>query len=281
MEKRVTQNLKEVNRSDVSKEQVDGKEIIKVYCRAIIMKNIIKIKEYSEPVWSGFHNFNGGRKMTNSKVTDEKIRGYVLYRMRENLWQLANTNFDYGSKFITLTFAENMMDLKVANREFKKFIQRLRYQYKDFKYLAVIEFQKRGAIHYHMISDLSYVKNKDLRKMWRNGFVRINRIKQVDNVGNYIIKYMCKPDDVRLHKREAYLRSRNLEWPRQVINSGVRDLVEKKELLDGDETYFSKYQSEYYGLITQRVFNLDQTQRGKEARLRASIKKFEDQRNKV
>ncbi|GAI10009.1 unnamed protein product, partial [marine sediment metagenome] len=43
--------------------------------------------------------------------------------------------------------------MDITNREFKKFIQRLRYQYGDFKYMAVIEFQDRGAIHYHMISD--------------------------------------------------------------------------------------------------------------------------------
>ncbi len=275
--KSITENREKENIENLLQQQDDKREIIKIYSKAVVMKNIIKIKEYSKPVCRGFHSF-GGRKVTDEKVTSEKNREYVLYKMREDLWQLANSNFDYGSKFITLTFKENMKDLKVANYEFKKFVDRLKYRYGDFKYIAVIEFQdkyKRGAIHYHMISDLGYIENRELREIWSNGFVRINRIKQVDNVGNYIIKYMCKADDVRLHRRKAYLRSENLEWPEVLINEQVRDLVEKNELLDGDETYFGAYKTEYYGLMTDRIFNLDQTERGRKAREKAFIKKCE------
>ncbi|MGM9458151.1 rolling circle replication-associated protein, partial [Lacticaseibacillus rhamnosus] len=74
--------------------------------------------------------------------------------------RLVLANFDAGSKFVTFTFAENVKDIDQANREWKKFVQRLRRRYGDFKYLSVIEFQKRGAVHYHMISDLPYVKKK-------------------------------------------------------------------------------------------------------------------------
>jgi hypothetical protein len=59
--------------------------------------------------------------------------------------------------FTTLTFRENLHNIKEANYEFLKFIKRVKYKFGDFKYLAVIEFQDRGAIHYHMISDFRYI----------------------------------------------------------------------------------------------------------------------------
>ena len=244
------------------------------------MKNIAEVKEYNSPVWSGYKSY-GGREMNNLDVTCKDSRKRVLYRMRNDLRRLANTNFNYGSKFITLTFKDKnnkiMTDLSVANREFKIFIQRLKYRYKNFKYLAVIEFQKRGAIHYHMISDLTYIQNKELRKIWDNGFVKINRIKHVDNVGAYIIKYMCKVEDVRLHKRKAYLRSRNLEYPKVLTGAAASEYVEKNGLKAESETYFNIYKTEHYGLVTHREFNLKQTPEGRNKREEKFIEKCKKQ----
>ena len=106
-----------------------------------------------------------------------------MQKARNRLRRLITANFDEHSKFITLTFKENLTDVKKANYEYMKFIQRLRYRYGDFKYIAVIEFQKRGAVHYHMISNLPYIDNSKLCEIWGQGFVKINDIRHVDNVG--------------------------------------------------------------------------------------------------
>ena len=88
--------------------------------------------------------------------------------------------------------------MELANYEFMKFIQRLKYNYGDFKYLAVIQFQERGAVHYHMLADFGYIEHSELKKIWGKGFVWIrdllksNNGKAVDNVGAYIVKYMDK-----------------------------------------------------------------------------------------
>lgn len=64
-----------------------------------------------------------------------------------------------------------------------KFIQRLKYKFgKDIKYLAVIEFQQRGAVHYHVLSDIPYIKQDELQDLWGQGFVFINAISHVDNI---------------------------------------------------------------------------------------------------
>lgn len=246
----------------------------KYYSKIFVMKNIVEVLEYNEPVWSGYKGF-GGREMNDLIKTNEKIRKKVLYRMRNDLRRLTNNNFDAGSKFITLTFKKNVVDLSVANNEFKKFIKRLKYEEGNFKYVAVIEFQKRGAVHYHMISDLFYISNHKLRRIWSGGFVKINRIKHVDNVGAYIIKYMCKIEDARLHKRKAYLRSRNLQDPKILKGAAASEYVEKNELKAESEIYFNAFKTEHYGLVTHREFNLKQTPAGRNKRIENFIEKCE------
>jgi len=177
-----------------------------------------------------------------------------------------------------LTFAENVTDLKVANREFKKFIQRLRYEEGEFRYLAVIEFQKRGAVHYHMMSDLFYISNHKLRRIWSGGFVKINRIKQVDNVGAYLVKYMCKADDIRLHKRKAYLRSYNLGYPVKLRGHQVTKLIIKNELKPNKIVYSNVYRGgapDNQGFIDHQEFNLKQTPAGVKVRDENFTKKCE------
>ena len=66
----------------------------------------------------------------------------MFNRAKRDLRRLINANIGEFSKFVTLTFRENITDLKVANYEWKKFKQRLETKigYK-LQYLVVIEFQ--------------------------------------------------------------------------------------------------------------------------------------------
>lgn len=51
------------------------------------------------------------------------------------------------------------------------------------------------------------------------GFVQVNRIDHVDNVGAYVVKYMLKDtEDPRLMGENAYLHSRGLNEPYEVTS---------------------------------------------------------------
>lgn len=129
--------------------------------------------------------------------------------------RLINSNPDMN-KFLTLTFSDNVSDLYYSNSEFLKFIHKVNYHVfhtkkRILKYLAVIEFQERGAIHYHVICNLPFVEHDKLSSLWKHGFISINRIKDsknddisidCDNVGAYVCKYMTKDnDDPRLKQQ--------------------------------------------------------------------------------
>lgn len=141
--------------------------------------------------------------------------------MRWVIARIVDCNFDDKTKFITLTFKENIDDITYTNYEFNKFIKRLNFSLygtkkQQLRYLAVWEKQKRGAIHYHIIFfDLPFIKNKDLQEIWGHGFIKINKIDvdSKDNRGRYVSKYFSKDIDDKNYKQKAFFKSQNLKLP--------------------------------------------------------------------
>ena len=141
--------------------------------------------------------------------------------MRWVLARIIDCNFDDKTKFMTLTFKENIDDVAYTNYEFNKFIKRLNFylynsKKQQLKYLAVWERQKRGAIHYHVIFfDFPYIKHEILQKVWGHGFIKINKIDvdSKDNRGRYVSKYFSKNIDERDYKQKAFFKSQNLKMP--------------------------------------------------------------------
>lgn len=145
----------------------------------------------------------------NFKFHDQKIK-------------LSKSYVDDEGKKRTRSLEEQFDNTRLehTNKAFKTFVQRMRAKYGDFKYVAVPEFQDangRGAVHYHMIADLPYIKIKQLsEELWGWGWVLITDIKHVDNVGAYITKYMTQDiNDQRLEGKKAYMPSKNLDKPEE------------------------------------------------------------------
>ena len=123
-----------------------------------------------------------------------------LYQTFKKLRYLINNNF-VGNKnelFVTLTYKENMTCTKRLYTDFDKFMKRLRYKYRDkstIDYISVVEPQERGAWHCHVLMRFNdvkniYISNDSLREIWGHGFVRVNRIDNVDNIGAYVSAYL-------------------------------------------------------------------------------------------
>lgn len=204
---------------------------------------LVEVWKHSVPI-SGKSGLNEGTEKRsfddlNAQEQLESIKRKQKYynKKRWEIKRLVDENLDNNTKFFTLTFKENIQDIDIANREFKKFIQRLnrfvRVKMKwDYKYLATWEKQKRGAIHYHIILfNFPFVNAKKLEEIWGHGFIKINDISKVDkaqNVGRYVSKYFGKDLDVKEHKKKAYFSSRNLSKPVEINKFSEKDDIEIK-----------------------------------------------------
>jgi hypothetical protein len=161
----------------------------------------------------------------------KKKRADNVARTRQNVYRLveANTEKDV-SQFFTLTFRENIQDTKKANAIFRNFIRRVSYHFGiHVKYIVVLEFQKRGAIHYHGIFfNVPEMTKKDLQALWLSDSpqVDIEYPKGIRSVGAYIAKYIGKDlNDVRLFDTKAYLTSRNLKRPVITTDDDTIDFI--------------------------------------------------------
>lgn len=230
--------------------------------------HIVEVYEYKNGVWyddrenmreGGRHN-EGSEKSVERK---EEYRASVNYKAREKVRRLISANFGAGSLFITLTYAENMTDIETANYDLKKFIQKMKRKQNDFKHVTVIEFQKRGAVHYHMVCNfhLTWSNEKELQekervlgKIWSHGFVDIKEIEHVDNIGAYVVKYMTKENgDPRLDGQKRYFFTRSLIQPEKLDGKDAKLMIDS---LEGVAPVFtSDYYNEFQGETQYREYN--------------------------
>lgn len=212
----------------------------------------------------------GGNHHNNN--TDEKTKqlhyANTNQKRRDTIRRLACCNFDnMYDKFLTLTFSDNKTDVQECNVLFKAFIRKLREvkHISNLKYLAVIEFQKRGAVHYHVLLNIPYIPQNEIQDLWGHGFVSINAIEHVDNIGAYIVKYMTKDNiDKRLRGQKAYLFSRNLHKPEKVINHNFKDfdimeskILDKYHLNEIQPIYASNFDTSKLGHCEYKQYNLN------------------------
>jgi hypothetical protein len=229
--------------------------------KAVISGDIIEIYEYENDVLEGYSDTRKTVKGRQSRADDEdrkENRNKTLQRARRDLRRLVNCNIAEYSKFVTLTFGQDMRDIKKANYEFKKFKQRLETKIgQKLQYVCVIEFTKAGRVHYHCVMfNLPYIKNKDLKAIWRHGHVKINKIDSVDNVGAYVCKYMSKDnDDDRLLGQKMYFSSRGLRKPVEIKKE--EEVSNLAVALPPSALTFEKVFQSEYNSVHYRQYNIN------------------------
>lgn len=205
---------------------VDCGDYVQVYC----YEKKKKKRKNDDDDLNLIKNFDVGesekeRKEKNAVNVENVIEVRNIIRSKLQCQRLAKANAKDWETFITLTFAENEQNIESANRKFRYFVDKIRRVKKDFKYLCIPEFQKRGAIHYHLLTNVSTSDDKLIYsqsdnpkykhiKYWNLGFDSIEVIKgDIKKIVGYISKYMTKEIDNRLFGHRRYFYSNNLDKP--------------------------------------------------------------------
>lgn len=204
-----------------------------------------------------------------------------INRSKFQLQRLVKCNEQDFKTFITLTFSDNVTCIDEANKKFHIWRTKIQSIKKDFKYVCVPEFQKRGAVHYHLMTNLEIDKEYEYFrrgkqnkvkliipqegkntqydvKYWPYGFTSIFNLKDINVIG-YITKYMTKDIDNRLWGKRRYLYSNNLNKPiehlidynnlnefKYFINNMTNlELVFEQKYIDyfDDEVIFKEYKT--------------------------------------
>ena len=183
------------------------------------------------------------------KRTDGDKSVASLNRAKDQLGLIIQCNIQRFSKFITLTTAENIKDRSEFLKKFKRLREQFKRQYGyALKYSAVMETQKRGAWHIHLVA-YNLTEKIDIKKLdalWQRvagkGHLDLKLVDDTKNLYKYLIKYLTK-EEVGLNKK-AVLNSRDLERPEIVKTVHVLN-YQKYWGLDNPD--YSKTWSVYQG----------------------------------
>lgn len=230
----ITKDIKKINTDDLKKERLNN-----IYNDELLCKN----KENKE-----------------EKINEKIILPKNIMRSKLECQRLAKANSDDWRTFITLTFAENITDLDFAYKKYSIFISSIKRVYKDFKCIAVPEFQKRGAVHFHLLTNIDindkrfiYAQEDNEKfkhiKYWQHGFTKVdNVVGDIKKISGYISKYMTKDIDNRLFSKHRYYYTKNIVKPEiQYLNlDNLEDFTYLQNILKDYQEIYSNVYLDYY-----------------------------------
>lgn len=124
--------------------------------------------------------------------------------------------------FITFTYPDQYPDTMTAKSHLRAFLERVRRRLPETSGIWRLEYQKRGAPHFHLLMfNLPYIDHATLTGWWKEiigvidsvtVYVRVELVRSWRGVMSYAAKYLAKVEDVHLGEAplfndDAYLHA--------------------------------------------------------------------------
>ncbi len=224
----------------------------------VVCGDTVEVYEYSTPISVGHSR---DYDIVRRDSTEEKCvkRNGNLYRSRQNVRRIIWSNQGKYTKFVTLTYADIVLDVKRVRRDVTTFVQNMRRLGYDMKYLYVLEQQKKrgekegnsGCLHIHMLIFIDkFIPYQDINKCWKKGSTDIQAVEDINNLGAYVSKYITKDNFAEFGKK-CYACSLNLnrgETERFYLGQYSDTLfnVQGNDILQGlDINFYSSMRHDY------------------------------------
>lgn len=239
--------------------------------KAVLSGNILEIYKYDNRQWNHrnrkISKHNASMKDNENDINKIDRQKEYINKSKRDIRRLIEANLHQGKeydKFLTLTFAKNVTDKEYCLMKYRSFIKSLQRAYKVVKYITVVEKQKRGAFHFHIILfDFPYIDLTSLNQKWQQGFTDIKIIKDNQFTKNghkyafskYIVKYLGKDFGGTTKKRERrYYKSNNLKSSIELFENDVYSLLSKHGYY---EDYHCSFENKYVGKVMYSKLLLD------------------------
>lgn len=192
--------------------------------KIVISGNVIEYYRYQKPlnVEPREHDIEKNRE------TSEGKRDRNLYRARADLRRAIWCNQTKYTKFVTLTYKDTELDQDNVIYDYKQFIKKLRRREFIVPYVYVTEHQKKrgikegnaGSLHIHsLLFTDEFISADIINTCWGLGNTDIHSLKDVNNLGAYVCKYLTK-EEFDLYHKHSYHLSRGLKKPEVLTTDG-------------------------------------------------------------
>lgn len=205
--------------------KVYGQDVNKIRVRIFekdvrIEKNFLVNEKIKKRVQLKKINKGGGRKKALTKLSDKS--------MRNMKFTCNNMEMDFQS-MITLTYPkEYETNGKIVKKHLKYYMEKIKRRYPDYKYFWFLEFQKRGAPHYHILTDINI---KDIDSTEEK--IKLNN-EIVEDLHSCWIETVNSEDTKHI---KAGTRIEAIRLGRNGMASYVRKYAKKKEQKEVPENY--------------------------------------------
>lgn len=187
-----------------------------------------------------FHEHGLMKSPTVEDALEQPLRGEVEGMSRKSRKRLldlfASLDRDYlaSAIFVTLTYGQQWPSPAQAKVHLDSFQKRLSRAYPDLAAIWRMEFQKRGAPHFHLlVLGVGYIDKDDLQRMWgevigpehndqktgRFAFTRVEKMRSSNGAVYYMAKYVAKSGD-GFNYRPYLTASQDEEAPEQPARHG-------------------------------------------------------------
>lgn len=178
---------------------------------------------------------NSANNVSKFRSNLVRAKTNLIARVLHNFWDVDKLTF------LTLTFRENLKDIRQANKIFNRFMDYLSKRQKGIMWVVIYEYQKRGAVHFHMLID-EHFDQEEIRRWWdkKHNLGTQFKLKHCTKqngshkaVALYLSKYMSKSSNDEKSRNQfdlnvkSYRFSYNaikLEPVVRVIDLDVRDM---------------------------------------------------------
>ena len=183
-----------------------------------------------------------------------------------------NTNITHDNvhnvSMITLTYRDNMQDTRKLYHDWDNYNRLCLNRYGRHEYITAVEPQGRGAWHIHALiiwDSMPYLPIDDISQAWGKGYVKIQRLDSVDNVGAYLSAYLTDDYNTDEHMRIKHARlsmyprgMRPIRWSRgcklpNVAYVDYQTYAQKKTELSTHRTYSATSTIDVISATTQQV----------------------------
>lgn len=192
--------------------------------RTIIAGSTVEIEKY----YSLRYGKGTKHRGKNINSTTEQQEKENIKQAERKLRTLLNTNFVDGDYHVTFTFCREKRPKTPEETKtiYDKLVRLLRKEYRRrglvFKYVAVIEYGKRGVIHFHFV--LPKIDTNAFLKVWKLGRAHPEMLYsngQYSKLAEYLIKETSG-------KSAAALRIFNKRWN---ASKNLAKPIEKVEII--------------------------------------------------
>lgn len=198
----------------------------RISCKSISL--LPKKKEQNRGVRSG-------KVFQKGLTTQAKHKIQKACRILEGVYKHEEDLKAYCS-MLTLSYGKNFPTDHESKKHLDTFLKRLRRVHPNCKYVWVAEKQKRGAIHYHILTPY-YTKKEWLNNAWNN------IVQEWQKTNNYQIQEVL-PNVIKVNSASSYLAKYIQKNEQNIGGNGYGIDQKTRELMKDEAIYFIQHDLE-------------------------------------